>query len=95
MKPIDQASADLNAAEAAGEHADFMRHAGMVLEAGTKLKKVMVEKGLTAAKAKCPKCEGAESLHGRLIVGRGAGRHRSSGGAFRMWCDGCDVAMME
>jgi hypothetical protein len=73
---------------------DFMAFAGKVLEAGVKLKKVMTGKGLTSAKAKCPLCE-AGHLHGRLITGRAAGRHRSSGGAFRMWCDGCPAQMME
>lgn len=68
---------------------------GKVLDAGMKLKKVMIDKGLEAAKAKCPVCGGEESLHGRLITGKAAGRHRSSGGAFRMWCDACDARMME
>lgn len=96
MKPIEQARAELNAAKASGEHDDFMRTFGRVLETGMKLKQVMVAKGLTSAKTKCPKCEGAESLHGRLIVGQAAGRHRRSGGAFRMWCDTCpDIRMME
>jgi hypothetical protein len=68
---------------------------GKVLESGTRLKKVMVEKGLEAAKANCPVCAGEETLHGRLITGVAAGRHRRGGGAFRMWCDGCDARMME
>ena len=68
----------------------------LVLNTGMKLKAGMVERKITAAKAKCPKCKGAESRHGRLMVGKAAGRHRKSGGAFRTWCDNCDdVRMME
>lgn len=97
MKPIEQARADMTAAEARGEHDDFMKHMGMVLEVGAKLKKVMVARGLAVAKAECPKCKVVGALHGRLITGPNAGRHRRSGGAFRMWCDtpDCGVAMME
>jgi hypothetical protein len=96
MKPIEHARLDLNADKASGKFDEFLKHADLVLGAAMKLKKVMVDKGLTSAKAKCPKCEGAESLHGRLIVGQAAGRHRKSGGAFRMWCDNCaDIRMME
>lgn len=93
MKPIKRARAELDAAKAADPD---WRHFEQVLTTGMKLKQVMVDKGLTQAKAKCPKCEGTESLHGRLIVGSAAGRHRRSGGAFRMWCDNCpDIRMME
>lgn len=93
MKPIEQARADLNAAEAADPGWEKFE---LVLRTGIKLKAVMVKKGLTLAKTKCPRCEGVESLHGRLVVGSAAGRHRSSGGAFRMWCDTCpDIRMME
>lgn len=96
MKPIEQARLDLNAERAKGEHSDFMKHLAVVLRTALKLKKVMVDKNLTTAKTKCPKCEGSEALHGRLVVGRDAGRHRRSGGAFRMWCDNCaDIRMME
>jgi hypothetical protein len=79
----------------ADEHADFMVKVGRVLETGMKLKAVMVKQELGRAKAKCPLCEGPEALHGVLIRGPGAGRHRSSGGAFRMWCDNCADLMME
>jgi hypothetical protein len=92
MKPIEQARAELDAAKADPLWEQF----DLVLKTGMKLKQVMVAKGLARAKAKCPKCEGAESLHGRLITGSAAGRHRSTGGAFRMWCDNCpDIRMME
>lgn len=84
----------MTAKEAAAEHADFMAFAGKVLYSAVKLKAVMLKRGLTSAKAKCPLCE-IGHLHGRLITGRGAGRHRQSGGAFRMWCDGCPAQMME
>ena len=68
----------------------------LVLNTHMKLKAGMVERKITAAKAKCPNGKGAKSLHGRLIVGKAAGRHRKSGGAFRTWCDNCDdVRMME
>lgn len=93
MKPIEQARADLKAAEAADPG---WKQFELVLETGMKLKQVMVAKKLTYAKAKCPKCQGAESLHGRLVTGLAAGRHRHGGGAFRMWCDTCpDIRMTE
>ncbi len=67
-----------------------------VLMAGVKLRAVMVKKSLTSAKAECPSCKVVGALHGRLITGQAAGRHRKSGGAFRMWCDNCpDIRMME
>jgi hypothetical protein len=95
MKGIDKARADLAASKASGEHAEFMEHAGKVLTTALKFKKVMIGLGKTVALAKCPKCE-KDALHGRLVTGQAAGRHRSSGGAFRMWCDNCpDVRMME
>ena len=83
-------------ASVSGDPDEFMRHIDMVMGTAVKLKQVMADKRLTHAKTKCPKCQGAESLHGRLVVGKYAGRHRNSGGAFRMWCDSCpDVRMME
>lgn len=93
MKPIEQARADLDVAKGADPGWEQFE---LVLRTGMKLKRVVVAKGLTSARAKCPKCDGAESLHGRLIVGAAAGRHRRSGGAFRMWCDKCpDIRMIE
>ncbi len=95
MKGIDKARADLAGSKASGEHAAFMAHAGKILTAAVAFKKMMITRSLTTARAKCPKC-GEEKLHGRLITGVAAGRHRSSGGAFRMWCDNCpDVRMLE
>jgi hypothetical protein len=95
MKGIDKARAELDAAKAKGEDDKWFAQFQGVLEAGIKLKAVMVQKGITNARAKCPKCE-KETLHGRLIIGQAAGRHRKSGGAFRMWCDTCpDIRMME
>jgi hypothetical protein len=62
-----------------------MAYAGKVLVAAMKLKKVMLGRSLTVAKAKCPLCETGH-LHGRL-----AGRKNH----MRMWCDGCPAQMME
>lgn len=93
MKPIEEARMDLDAAKAKDPMWEAFE---LVLKTGMKLKAVMVAKKLTLAKTKCPKCNGPEALHGRLVVGSAAGRHRNSGGAFRMWCDTCpDVRMME
>lgn len=96
MKPVGQARMEMNAARAKGEHDEWSKMFGLVVNTGMKLKAVMVAKQLTLAKTKCPKCNGPESLHGRLVIGQAAGRHRRSGGAFRMWCDTCaDIRMME
>lgn len=65
---------------------DFFAKVKDVLEAGMKLKKVMIEKKITSAKAVCPRGCGGH-IHGRL-----AGRKNH----LRMWCDRCeDVRMME
>lgn len=66
---------------------DFMKAVEQTMAAGMKLKKVMLDKGLTAARAKCPRC-GNETMQGRLV---GRKNH------LRLWCDtaGCDVQMME
>lgn len=86
----------MNAKQVQAEHTDFVKHFGVLVETAAKFKKVMIDKGLAAAKTECPKCKTAGALQGRLIVGPAAGRHRRSGGAFRMWCESCtDVAMME
>lgn len=96
MKPIEKARRDLDASKASAKHSAWIKQFEMVVETGMKLKRRMVAASLTAAKAKCPKCQGPEALHGRLIIGAAAGRHRRSGGAFRMWCDNCpDIRMME
>ena len=93
MKPIEQARLDLDAAKAKDPMWETFE---ATLHAGVKLKAVMVKKNLTVAKANCPICKAPGALHGRLITGQAAGRHRRSGGAFRMWCDtpGC-AQMME
>jgi hypothetical protein len=62
-----------------------MARFGKILETGMKLKKIMLGKRITAARAKCPFCETGH-LHGRL-----AG-HKNH---LHMVCDGCDAAMME
>jgi hypothetical protein len=87
MKPIERARQEMTASGASAEHSDFMAHMGRVLAAGVKLKKVMLDKGIASAKAKCPMCAGGY-LHGRL-----AGRKNH----MRMWCDGegCNAMMME
>ena len=74
-------------ANAAAEHDAFMKQTGKILETGMKLKKVMLDKQITTARAKCPHCAHG-FLHGRL-----AGRKNH----LRMWCDGegCDIWMME
>ena len=85
MKPIEQARADLNAAEARGEHDDFMKRMGRILVEAQKFKVVMKKRGLTRAKARCPFCATGH-WHGRLA---GPKQH------LHMSCDGCDVMMME
>lgn len=93
MKPIEQARLDLDAAKAKDP---LWEKFEAVLMAGLKLKAAMVKKSLTSAKAECPSCKVVGALHGRLITGQAAGRHRKSGGAFRMWCDNCpDIRIME
>jgi hypothetical protein len=62
-----------------------MKRFGEILTAGMKLKKVMLRRAITAARAKCPFCE-AGFLHGRLA---GPKKH------LHMACDGCEVRMME
>lgn len=84
MKPIEKARADLNAAEARGEHDDFMKRAGRILGTAMKFKKALQKRSLTHGKAKCPYCDGY--LHGQLA---GPKQH------LHMHCDGCDVWMME
>lgn len=91
MKPIEQARLDLDAAKAKDPMWEKFEAA---LKAGVKLKAVMVKKNLTVAKANCPSCKAPGALHGRLVIGQAAGRHRRSGGAFRMWCDTPDCIQM-
>lgn len=63
---------------------DFAKF-GKIIEAGLKLKKVMRQRAIRRARAKCPFCE-AGFLHG-VLAGRKDHLH--------MACDGCDVRMME
>lgn len=97
MKPIEEARARLTAEQAKGEHSEWMKDFGMVLDVGVKLKKIMVGRKMTRAKAECPRCHVRGALQGHLVTGPAAGRHGRSGGAFRMWCEteGCNVQMME
>lgn len=97
MKPIEEARAKLNAEQAKGEHSEWMKDFGLVLDAGVKLKKITVERKMTRAKTECPKCHVRAALQGYLVIGPAAGRHGRSGGAFRMWCEtpGCQMSMME
>lgn len=73
-------------AEARAEHDAFMKHAAEAIVTSQKLKLVMQGKGITAARAECPRC-GNETLQGRL-----AGRKQH----MRMWCttEGCDMPQM-
>ena len=66
--------------------ASFDRESIMsTLTDGMKMKKQMLEKGITSARVQCPKCVGF--LHARL-----AGRKNH----LRFWCDGpCERQMME
>jgi hypothetical protein len=85
MKPIEQARLNLEADKASGKHDDFLKKMEEVFEMGAKLKKVMLKRGLTQAKAKCARCTGM--LHGQL-----AGRKQH----LHMHCDGpCKAMMME
>jgi hypothetical protein len=87
MKPIEKARAEMTAASAQAEHADFMEHAGKILDVAMRLKKAMVDRKLVVAKAICPFCNVSGALHGRLD---GKKSH------LRMWCSNCPgVRMME
>lgn len=69
-------------------HAAFMKHAALTLQTGIKFKARMVERGLTRAQTKCPRCGIEEALQGALA---GSKRH------MRMWCltVHCSMEMME
>lgn len=85
MTGIEKAREEMTRAQATAEHADFMKHAGAILEKGMKFKAVMLKRGLTRARAKCPFCE-TGTWHGTL---NGRKNH------LHMRCDGCTVQMME
>ena len=82
---IDKAKRELVEAKATGQLDETFKNFTRVLEMGAKLKKVMLKRGLTCAKAKCELCEGY--LHGAL-----AGRKNH----LHMSCDGtCKSFFME
>lgn len=56
----------------------------------SKLKRAMQRRGLLRAKAKCPRCGGAETLQGKLVP-HGRSQH------LRMWCTtaGCNTQVWE
>lgn len=65
--------------------ATFMDRFGSVIETATKLKKVMLKKGLTRARCECPRC--GSFIHGRIA---GPRNH------LHMACEGgCGMSMME
>lgn len=64
---------------------DFFKKLQPVLNTAIKFKRVMQAKKLSAAKTKCPHCKDG-LLHGRLS---GPKDH------FRMYCDKCEIGMME
>lgn len=66
---------------------DFFSRVAPFMEAAVKLKQVMLRRGLTAARCRCPMC-GEENMQGRL-----AGRRSH----IRAWCTtpGCNTQMME
>jgi hypothetical protein len=85
MKPIEQARAEMTAAQASSEHSDFMKRAGQILVKAMAFKKALQKRNLLFGKAKCPFCADGH-WHGTLN-GRKSHLH--------MFCDGCDVRMME
>lgn len=87
MKPIEQARLNLEAEKKSGAHDEFIARMSEILDAGTKLKKVMLKRGIRLAKAPCPIC-GNGMLHGSLA---GSKNH------LHMYCDGegCNAMMME
>lgn len=66
---------------------DFMKRASKWIDAAQKMKKVMLAKSLTKARAKCVDCDN-ETMQARIA---GPRNH------IRMWCDtpGCEMRMME
>lgn len=82
---IDRARRELGADKASDEHDAFLKKMEQVFDMGAKLKKVMLKRGITRAKARCELCDGY--LQGAL-VGRKNHLH--------MRCDGtCGSMMME
>lgn len=82
---IDRARRELAESRALGKADDMLKQMQEVLEMGTKLKAVMLKRGLVRAKAKCKRCDGY--LQGVLA---GPKKH------LHMRCDGtCNAFMME
>lgn len=83
MKPIEQARAEMAAAEA--EAVALFERAGQLLEVGVRLKKSMKNLGRTTAWAKCPFCP-----EGRLQCLLAGSRNH-----LRYACTRCDASLME
>lgn len=67
---------------------EFMRHIALVVETSEKLKRSMLKRNLTRARATCPRCNVEGALQGALV---GKKNH------MRMWCETpqCSMEMME
>jgi hypothetical protein len=75
----------MNLPESKAERDDFLKKSGIIATKAMTMKKNMLIKGVTSAKAKCPFCDGY--WHGRL-----AGRKNH----LHLRCDGtCNTVMME
>lgn len=61
-----------------------------IMGTAVRLKAVMQKRNLLRAKAKCPRCGGAETLQGKLVP-HGRRQH------LRMWCStpGCNTQVWE
>jgi len=82
---IDKARRELNELKTLNKAEDLWAKFQKPLDMATKLKKVMLKRGVTRAKAKCEACEGY--LHGTLL---GKKQH------LHMHCDGpCKAIFME
>lgn len=82
---IDKARRELNEQRTLNKAEDIWKNFAHTIAMGTKLKKVMLKRGITRAKAKCEVCEGY--LHGALL---GRKQH------LHMHCDGsCKSVFME
>ena len=70
------------------QSSDFMRHVALVVDTSVKLKRSMLKRNLTRARATCPRCNVEGALQGAL-----AGKKAH----MRMWCEtpGCSMEMME
>jgi hypothetical protein len=85
MKKIDEIRAEMNSPEGKAKRDGFFKQVERIFEPASIMKKNMLAKGLTFAKAKCPFCGG--HWHARIA---GPKKH------FHMKCDGdCKSVMME